>query len=60
MERGTAETENALKYKFSMKKPQLSFPDKVDNTDAPFQPRLKTKLNAQVEWNPTGMDSRER
>ena len=54
MERGTAETENALKYKFSMKKPQLSFSDKVDNTEAPFQPRLKTKLHAQVEWNPNG------
>ena len=54
VDRGTADAENALKYKFSTMKPQLSFPDKVDNSDAPFQPRLKIKHNAQVEWNPNG------
>ena len=54
VDRGTADAANALQYKFSTAKPPLSFPDKVDNSDAPFQPRLKIKHHAQVEWNPNG------
>ena len=52
--RGSAAQANVVKYNDAVEKPQLRFKDFVDNSDAPFVPRLKIKHNALVEWNPAG------
>ena len=43
-----------VKYNDAVEKPQLRFKDFVDNSEAPFVPRLKVKHNAMVEWNVSG------
>ena len=43
-----------ITYKSSLEKPQLAFTDGVDNSAAPFQPKLKVKHNAQMPWSPSG------
>lgn len=53
--RGDAAKENVVKYNSSLDKPQLSFKDAVDNTDTPFQPKLKIKHHSQIEWNANGI-----
>ena len=53
--RGNAEKENVVKYNSFLEKPQLAFKDGVDNSDAPFQLKLKTKHHAQIDWNENGI-----
>ena len=55
VDRGQAVNENVITYKSSLEKPQLAFTDKVDNTDTPFQPRLRIKHNSQMDWSVEGI-----
>lgn len=59
MDRGSAVKENVITYKASLDKPQLSFTDGVDNSKTPFQPKLKVKHNAQMNWSLDGRISIE-
>ena len=60
MDRGSAVKENVITYKASLDKPQLAFTDGVDNSKTPFQPKLKVKHNAQMNWSLDGMISIKR
>ena len=55
--RGSAVKENVITYKASLDKPQLAFTDGVDNSETPFQPKLKVKHNAQMNWSLEGIFS---
>ena len=57
MNRGSAVKENVITYKASLDKPQLAFTDGVDNSETPFQPKLKVKHNAQMNWSLEGIFS---
>ena len=59
MDRGSAVKENVITYKASLDKPQLAFTDGVDNSETPFQPKLKVKHNAQMNWSLDGVISME-
>ncbi|KAK8794410.1 hypothetical protein JH06_1619 [Blastocystis sp. subtype 4] len=57
VDRGSAVKENVITYKASLDKPQLAFTDGVDNSKTPFQPKLKVKHNAQMNWSLDELES---